>query len=50
LFIDADLLDLGCSKETVLAALGTPGNSSEAVDESGRREDRIYRRAKCGRV
>jgi hypothetical protein len=34
----------------VLAALGTPDDSSEAVDESGRHEDWIYRKTRYGSV
>jgi len=34
----------------VLPALGTPDDSSEAVDESGRHEDWIYRKTKYGSV
>lgn len=34
----------------VLAALGTPDDSSETVDESGRHDDRIYKKTKYGSV
>lgn len=48
--IDAGALELGMSKDMVLAALGTPDDSSETVDESGRHEDRIYRESEYGSV
>jgi hypothetical protein len=37
-------------RHTVLAALGTPDAVNETVDESGRHEDWIYRKAKYGSV
>lgn len=48
--IDAGGLELGMSKDMVLAALGTPDDITETVDESGCREDWIYTKGKYGSV
>ncbi|MDD5265288.1 MAG: hypothetical protein PHU43_10710 [Candidatus Bipolaricaulis sp.] len=48
--IGAGVLELGMSKDMVLAALGTPDGVTETVDESGRHEDWIYTKGKYGSV
>ncbi len=48
--LDAGVVELGMSKDMVLAALGTPDNVIETADVSGNHEEWAYRKSKYGSV